>query len=65
MRPNRALVRVELELAPATLARARSDAATCGLGLDRWLAELVEVRVAEGRCEHDPAPVAVALEDAD
>ena len=71
VRPARARLTVDLELAPATLARAQD--AACGLDLTRWLVEVLECRLVESNCPHDVVraapppgpPVAVTLAEDD
>ena len=48
--PRRETVRVSL--AADTVARARERAAACGLSLERWCGDQVEVVLAERACQH-------------
>ena len=67
--PDRAEVTITIVLSPAVLAKARAAAATADITFARWVAELVDVRVAEVSCQHgwthdpDVPPPDAGLED--
>jgi hypothetical protein len=71
--PDRAEVTITIVLSPAVLAAARHAAAIAGIAFDKWVAELVDVRIAEVSCRHgwthdpvrDVPPPDAGLEDED